>query len=105
VKLVPEIPADRENARIEPLAMGPGFNTVTVRRDPVEPVPVGTIIAFAFRVTGYDPDCDGSLMVRLEHIDFDGEPTGWDVNALGLYPSDAVVLDDPAELRRLSDGD
>jgi hypothetical protein len=101
VKPVPDI-SDQQNARVEPFADCLGFNAVTVRRDPVEPVPVGTIIAFAFRVTGYDPDCDGSLMARLEHIDFDGEATGWEPNCLGLYPDGAVILDDPDELRRLT---
>jgi len=103
MKRVPKITADQENHRFEPLAVGPGFNAVMSRVDPVEPVPVGTLIAFAFRVVGYDPDCDGSLMARLEHIDFNGEPSGWEPTQLGLYPSDAVVLDDAGELGRLAD--
>lgn len=101
MKPVPDI-TDRENARLEPLAVGPGFNAMTVRRDPVEPVPVGTVVAFAFRVTGYDSDCDGSLMARLEKIDFDGTATGFEASHLGLRPDSAVVLDDPGELRRLA---
>ena len=103
MKRVPEITAEQENYRLEPLAAGPGFNAVMGRRDPVEPVPVGTVIAFAFRVVGYDPDCDGSLMARLEHIDFEGKATGWEQTHLGLYPDDAVVLDDVGELGRLAD--
>jgi len=103
VKRVPEITAEQENFRFAPLAAGLGFNAVTTRRDPVESVPVGTVIAFAFRVVGYVPDCDGSLMARLEHIDFEGKATGWEPTHLGLYPDDAVVLDDPGELGRIAD--
>lgn len=103
MKQVPDI-SDRENARVVPFAEGAGFKAVTVKRDPIEPVPVGTIVAFAFRVTGYDPDCDGSLMARLERIDFDGEATGWEPTHLGLHADATVILDDPAELARISTG-
>jgi hypothetical protein len=88
------------NERVEPLAAGMGFNAMMVRRDPVEPEPVGTLIAQVFRITGYDQDCDGSLMARLEAVDFNGQPTGWEPTHLGLYPDTAVVLEDPAELLR-----
>jgi len=64
----------------------------TIKRDPVEPEPVGTIVLMAFRVTGYDQDCDGSLMARLEHIDKDGEATGWEEDSVGLYPSNDLVV-------------
>lgn len=94
---IPEITAEAENFRLEPLPDMP--NIKFVRRDPVEPVPVGTYIARVFRVTGYDPDCDGSLMVRMQSVDFDGEPTGWEVDSLGLYPDSSVVLDSPGDLK------
>ena len=75
----------------------------TLKRDSVEPEPIGTIVLMAFKVTGYDPDCDGSLMARLVHIDKNGEETGWEENAIGLYShSDLVVT--PEELLALFEG-
>ncbi len=91
---VPEVTAGQENYRLERLAPG----VVTPRRDPVEPVPVGTYIVKCFRVTGYDRDCDGSLLARLEAVDRDGKATGWEPTHLGLYPDVALVVDDPALL-------
>lgn len=96
---VREITAEEERFRLEPIE---GTRTGMIRRDParsgmirrdpVEPEPVGTIVLMAFRVTGYDKDCDGSLMARLEHIDRDGEASGWEPTHIGLYPfSDLVV--------------
>jgi hypothetical protein len=95
---VPKITAEQENFRTVPLASGPGFNAVMTQRDPVEPVPIGTYVAMVFRVTGYDPDCDGSLMARLEQVDKGGEPTGWEPTHLGLYPDVDIVLDEPCDL-------
>ncbi len=103
VRRVPEITAAQENFRTVPLfpdGSRPGM--VTSRRDPVEPVPVGSYVARVFRVTGYDADCDGSLMARLEAVTADGEPTGWSVNCIGLYPDSAWVLDRPDALDRMS---
>lgn len=100
---LPEITAEQENHRLVPFASGPGFNAVTSKVDPVEPVPVGTYIAMVFRVTGYDPDCDGSLMGRFEHVDRHGEPTGWEPTHLGLYTDTDVVLDGPGDLHDLID--
>lgn len=62
------------------------------KRDPVEPEPVGTIVLMAFRVTGYRPDCDGSLMASVEQIDKNGEITGWEENAIGLRPETGLVV-------------
>jgi len=95
---VREITAEEENHRFEPLASGPGLNAVTSRRDPVEPVPVGTYIVKVFRVTGYDPDCDGSLMARLANVNRNGEESGWEPTQLGLYPDSTLVVDHPSEL-------
>jgi hypothetical protein len=96
--LVPEITAEQENYRLEPLASGPGFTAVMGRRDPVEPVPVGTYIVKVFRVTGYDPDCDGSLMARLAGVDRHGKATGWEQTHLGLDPDSTLIVDTPGDL-------
>ena len=88
---VKEITAEVENFRIE---------KCFVKRDPVKPEPEGTIILVPFRITGYDPGCDGSLMARLEAIDKDGEATGWTTNCHGLYPSTDLVVT-PEELKAL----
>lgn len=82
---IPDI-SDRENARLEP-------------------VPIGTYIAMVFRVTGYDRDCDGSLMARLENVNADGEETGWETNCHGLYPGTDWVLDGPGDLDEITGGD
>lgn len=95
---VREITAAEENFRLEPQSGLPGIHFV--RRDPVEPVPVGTLVMMAFRVTGYDRDCDGSLMARLEGIDCRGEASGWEPKNLGLYPDDTLVVT-PEELASL----
>ena len=94
IRRVPDI-SDGENFRTEPV---PGLRAVTIRRDPVEPVPVGTYVAMVFRVTGYDPDCDGHLMARLENVDADGDSTGWEPTHLGLYPESTWVVGGPGEL-------
>lgn len=73
---------------------------MVMRRDPVEPEPVGTIVLLAFRVTGYRPDCDGSLMATLEHIDKDGDTTGAKLKNMGLYSSTELVVT-PDELRAM----
>ena len=96
-----EITVAEENFRVE---QKPGLGTSFIRRDPVEPEPIGTCIAKAFRIVGYDRDCDGSLMARLAAIDSDGQTTGWKADCIGLYPNTAVVLDSPGELFKLCDG-
>lgn len=85
---VSEITAAEENFRTEPV---PGAAFDVIKRDPVKPEPEGTIILCAFRITGYRPDCDGSLMAEIEQIDKDGNVTGWTENAIGLYPSTDIV--------------
>lgn len=89
---VPDI-SEAENFRMEPIT--------AIRRDPIEPVPVGTYIVKLFRVEGYDQDCDGSLMARLANVDCNGEETGWTPHSLGVGPNDSLVVDDPGELWRL----
>jgi hypothetical protein len=94
---VKEITAAEENFRTEPV---PGTAFDVIKRDPVKPEPEGTIILVPFRITGYDQDCDGSLMARLEAIDKDGEATGYTTNCHGLYPSTDLVVT-PEELKAL----
>lgn len=91
---VPAVTAEQENHRFVELA--PGIFTSKV--DPVEPVPVGTYIVMCFRVTGYDPDCDGSLMGRFEQVNRHGESTGWEPTHVGLYPDTDLVVDHPSLL-------
>ena len=94
---VRKITAEVENFRTESV---PGAAFDVIRRDPVEPEPVGTIVLMPYRITGYDPDCDGSLMARLEAIDKNGETVGGEMNCVGLYPdSNLVVTED--ELKTL----
>lgn len=71
-----------------------------LKQNPVKPEPVGTIVLLAFRVTGYSPDCDGSLMATVEHIDKDGETTGWKPDPFGL-DSDSELVVTPEELKGL----
>ena len=89
MRKVREITAEEENFRTEPWI---GESIRIVKKDPIEPEPVGTIVLFPFRIVGYDQDCDGSLMARLEAVDLDGETTGWTVNHIGLYPNSSFVV-------------
>lgn len=85
-----EVTAEQEGFRLRPIPGAVGCQEIV--RDPVQPEPVGTIVLRAFRVTGYDPDCDGSLMARLASIDRHGDMTGWTPDRIGLYPDSAVVV-------------
>ena len=104
MRAVREITAEMENFRIETLG---GLNVI--KRDPVEPEPVGTIILMPMRVMGYDRDCDGSLMARLEMIGLDDCDDAPDPELLacattgefqryggfthvGLYPTSGIVV-------------
>ncbi|QDV86907.1 hypothetical protein [Planctomycetes bacterium TBK1r] len=94
-----EITDAEDNWRTVPLIEGdPRF--VTSRRDFVDPEPVGSIVLIPFRVTGYDRDCDGSAMARLEAIDKDGGATGWTESHIGLFP-DSTLVTSPGELLQL----
>ena len=92
---VREITAEEENFRFEPAG---AFNVI--RRDSVKPEPEGTIVLMAYRITGYDKDCDGSLMARLEAIDKDGKTVGGTLDSVGLYPNTDLVVT-LAELQEL----
>jgi len=97
-----KVTAEEENFRMEPVGTAPdGATAGLIRRDPVKPEPEGTIVLLPFRVTGYDPDCDGSLMARLENINFNGEATGWEVDGAGLGDGFVITQEqllDEAEL-------
>lgn len=97
MRSVREITKEEEGHRFVPCKT---IDAITSRRNPVEPEPVGTIVLMAFRVTGYDPDCDGSLMARLEHINMKGETSGITLDHLGLYPDSELVVT-PEELKAL----
>lgn len=99
MKPVREITAEQENFRLE---IHPNSGFSVIKRDAIEPVPVGTHVAMVFKVTGYDKDCDGSLMARLEQVDVNGDATGWRPTNLGLYPQTAVVLDGPTEILKVN---
>lgn len=84
---------EEENFRMEPMK---GLEGVSfIKRDPVEPEPVGTLVAMVFRITGYQQDCDGSLMAKLEKVDSEGRGTGLTINNILLYPECSWVVDDP----------
>jgi hypothetical protein len=99
------MPEPDTNDRVVPFVDGPGFTAMTVQRDFAKPVPEGTYVAMVFRVTGYDSDCDGSAMARLEQVNRGGESTGWEPTHLGLYADVDVVLDSPEDLFKLSEGE
>ncbi|MFI6560420.1 hypothetical protein [Streptomyces sp. NPDC050534] len=72
--------------------------------NPIKP-PVGSYVAMVFRVTGYDPDCgetaETATMARLEQVDLDGEPTGWETKQVGLYDTTDRVVGEPGDLRAI----
>ena len=101
-----EITAEEENYRLEEFV--PGHPEMKmVKRDPVKPEPTGTYVLMAFRIDGYDPDCDGALMWRGPHVHFDDpdETTGWTVSHLGLYRGSNIIVtaDELRELYRRAD--
>lgn len=89
-----EITAEMENFRLERVSP----NIVVPRRDSIEPVPVGTIVAMPFRVVGYKKDCDGSLMAELDNLNSTGGDTGWRPKNIGVSDTDSVILDSAEDL-------
>lgn len=116
MRKVREITAEEERFRLEDA----GDNMRVVRRDPVQPEPIGTLLLVPVRIVGYDPDCDGSLMARYEFIGLDDvrEDPDPEILALplkdcrsygistnhGLYPTSGFVLT-PDEVERLAAGE
>jgi len=99
IRKIKEITAEEENFRVKQIAAGVGV----IRRDPIAPVPVGTLIVKMFKIVGYDADCDGSLMARLENVDKEGNVTGWTQNCIGLYPDATWQLDSPDDIDKLAE--
>lgn len=95
MRLIREITAEEENFRMEPWLEGDGVRVDVIKRDPVEPEPVGTLVLLPFKIVGYDKDSDGSLMARLENIcsyEDKLEDNGWEVKEIGLYPTSGFVV-------------
>ena len=99
IRKIKEITAEEENFRVKQIAAGIGV----IRRDPIAPVPVGTLIVKVFRVMGYNKDCDCSLMARLENVDNEGRSTGWTQNCIGLYPDATWQIDSPDDIDKLTE--
>lgn len=57
-----------------------------------EPVPVGTLVTFVFRVAGYSNDVDGTRLAHVEQVDRSGDETGWETSLIGLYPEANTVV-------------
>jgi len=88
-----------------------------IKRDPVEAEPIGTLILMPMMVVGFDQDCDGSLMSRLEVLNLDdisegiGEPDpvyaapgggryAGIITNFGMYPSSGFIVTEQ-ELREM----
>ena len=109
MRKVRNITSEEENFRLEPFVSTGSVHCSIIRRDPVEPEPVGTIILMPMQVVWYDKDCDGSLMARLRFVNQwdlesieDGvtDPDDFVLNRWGLYPGTELVVT-PDELRML----
>ena len=94
MRQVRKITASEEGFRLEQKG-----SFMVPRRDPVEPEPIGTVVLLPFKIAGYDKDCDGSLMARLDNITLEGKETGWSPKHIGLRDGIVVTLD---ELKRLT---
>jgi len=87
MRKIREISDEEDNFRTVPFFNDGNHQMFTFKRDSIKPEPEGTVILLPFRIVGYDPDCDGSLMARLDNLYFyDGslEDSGWSPSKLGL---------------------
>lgn len=96
MRFIRKVTAEEEGFRLEQCESSP---CVHPRRNSVEPEPVGTVVLLPFRIAGYDKDCDGSLMARLENLDLKGRETGWNQKHIGLQGNGFVVTQE--ELKAL----
>lgn len=96
MRKIREVSAEEENFRLEKFA--PRY--AWVKRDPIKPEPEGTIVLLPFKITGYDQDCDGSLMARLSNVGLDLQETGWEEINMGLFGQGFVVTE--KELKKLA---
>jgi len=100
MRKIREITSEEENFRLEPMSQ----NASRIKCDSVRPEPIGTILLIPHKITGYDRDCDGSLMARLRSVPLDDlDDTGWETTNIGLYPDTGIVID-KKELRGLIKG-
>jgi hypothetical protein len=101
MRKIRNITAEEENFRVEPSSIP---NIGVIRRDSIQPEPIGTIVLLPFRVVGYDKDCDGHLMARLHglYLGYDNllTTTGMQLDRVGLYSESGLVVDDD-ELKEL----
>ena len=99
MRKIREITSEEENFRAEPFAK----KHFMVKRDSIQPEPIGTIILIPFKIIGYDQDCDGSLMARLTSVNLDYfDEAGWEVKNIGLYPNSGFVMT-KKELKELAE--
>lgn len=102
MRLIRTITETEDNFQVEPL---PGTQAGIVRHDFAKPEPEGTIVLLAFRITGYDRDCDGSAMARLEALYLsDGklEPSGWEEDGIGIGDDTGFVVTEEELLKMLN---
>lgn len=97
IRPVHAIDPKQENPRMVPIMKG-DMQFFTLKVDPVEPEPVGQYVVCVFEIIGYDQDYDGSLMARLMSVDKDGKRTGAEMNNVGIYPEDTLVVQHPSVL-------
>lgn len=111
MRIIPEIPPEKENFRVEEV-LRTNLQTVgVIRRNYVEPAPIGTIVAIPMMVVGYSRDCDGSALARLCLASRYGVPTDPEELAeLNKYPhlsgmgiEGHVQLDSVDELTKLAE--
>lgn len=101
MRKIRQITVEEENFRVEEYVDIEGISVI--RRDPIEPEPVGTIVLMPFKITGYDRDCDGSLLARLVGLSFCNKEIcnssngrvdrgGWVKTNVGLYPTSGFIV-------------
>jgi len=101
VRKIREITAEEEKFRTEALILG-NPNQRMIKRDFVEPEPIGTIVLLPFRIVGYNRDCDGSALAHLAALDNTLDTTGWSDGCIGLYPSVGMVVEEKEYLEMVA---
>ncbi len=92
VNTVRDITPEEEEFRLEEIAP----NMSMVKRNPVELIPVGTIILIPFRIEKYGNDCDGSLLAHLANLNVYGDGTiddsGWEQSGISIDSNTCLVI-------------